>query len=189
MLIPGADQKNRVCPVEQAGWLDGRFRRVFQNPSKIVASYLREGMTVLDLGCGPGFFTIPMARAVGAHGRVIAADLQEGMLEIVRKKVAGTELENRIVLHKCCEDSVGVIQKVDLALLFYVAHEIPDKGRLFAELAAVLKPGGMILMVEPPLHVSKKEFEETLSAAGKAGLGIADRPKLFMSKAAVLKIR
>ena len=52
------EERNRVCPVELAGSLDGRVRGWLQNPGKILAPYVREGMTVLDVGCGPGFFSI-----------------------------------------------------------------------------------------------------------------------------------
>lgn len=48
--------KNRVCPVELAGSLDNKIRKWFQNPQKILAPYIKEGMKVLDIGCGPGFF-------------------------------------------------------------------------------------------------------------------------------------
>jgi ubiquinone/menaquinone biosynthesis C-methylase UbiE len=74
------DGKNRVCPTAIAGYLDNRFRRWFQNPRKILGPYIKEGMTVLDLGCGPGFFSIDIAQMVGKSGRVIASDLQVGML-------------------------------------------------------------------------------------------------------------
>lgn len=84
--------KTRVCPVEMAGSLDNRIRRWVQDPQKILAPYIAEGMTVLDLGCGPGFFSIDMAQMVGKSGRVIAADLQEGMLQKLRDKIQGTEL-------------------------------------------------------------------------------------------------
>ena len=60
--------RDRVCPVERAGMLDSRFRRWLQNPEKIVRPYLREGMTAVDLGCGPGFFTVDMAIMVGETG-------------------------------------------------------------------------------------------------------------------------
>ncbi len=65
-----------VCPVEIAGMLDGKLRRWVHNPVKILSPLITEGMTVLDVGCGPGFFSIEMARLVGADGSVIAADLQ-----------------------------------------------------------------------------------------------------------------
>ena len=64
-------------------------------------------MTVLDLGCGPGFFSVALAQIVSDTGKVIAVDLQEGMLQKLKDKIKGTELENRITLHKCEEDKIG----------------------------------------------------------------------------------
>ena len=61
-------RKAHTCPVEMAGSLDFRLRRQFQNPQKILAPYIREGMTALDMGCGPGFFSIDMAQMVGKSG-------------------------------------------------------------------------------------------------------------------------
>ncbi|MEN8212415.1 MAG: methyltransferase domain-containing protein, partial [Thermodesulfobacteriota bacterium] len=83
-------RKNRVCPVEKAGSLDNKFRRWFQDPEKILRPYVNKGMTVLDLGCGPGFFSVDMAQMVGKSGRVIASDLQDGMLEKLQSKIQGT---------------------------------------------------------------------------------------------------
>lgn len=90
--------KNRICPVERAGRLDNRFRKWIQNPRKILSPYIEKGMTVLDIGCGPGFFSIEMAHLVGGSGRVIALDLQEGMLQKLNKKIQGTEIAGRITL-------------------------------------------------------------------------------------------
>ena len=70
-----SDRTGRVCPVERAGSLDNTIRRWLQNPKKILGPYLDEGMTVVDIGCGPGFFSIDMAQMVGKSGRVIAVDL------------------------------------------------------------------------------------------------------------------
>ena len=72
-----------VCPSRHAGSLDNSFRRWLQNPQKILAPYIKEGMTVLDVGCGPGFFSVEIAKMVGKNGKVISADLQDGMLEKV----------------------------------------------------------------------------------------------------------
>ena len=82
-----SNRNNRVCPVERAGSLDNRVRKWLQNPKKILEPYITEGMIVLDVGCGPGFFSIDMAQMVGNSGRVIASDLQEGMLQKVRNKI------------------------------------------------------------------------------------------------------
>jgi len=62
---------HRVCPVALSGSLDNRFRRWFQNPRKILRPYVEKGMTVLDIGCGPGFFSIDMAHLMGASGEGI----------------------------------------------------------------------------------------------------------------------
>ena len=97
-------RNNRVCPVERAGRLDNRIRRWVQNPQKLLKPYIQEGMTVLDIGCGPGFFSLDMAQMVGKSGRVIGADLQEGMLQKLRDKIQGTELGERITLHKSEEN-------------------------------------------------------------------------------------
>ncbi len=176
----------RVCPVERAGSLDNIWRKWLQDPYKILTSHVREGMTVLDVGCGPGFFTIPMARLVGETGRVIAADLQDGMLEAVRKKISGTELEGRLTLHRCGVDRIGVPGPVDFVLLFYMVHEVPDKAGLFGEIAQMLRPAGRALIVEPPLHVSRAAFDRTLVSARAAGLTALRGPKVFLSKTALL---
>ncbi len=180
-------RNNRICPVERADSLDSRIRRWVQNPQKILKPYINEGMAVLDLGCGPGFFSIDMAHMVGKSGRVIASDLQEGMLQKLKDKVHGTELENRITLHKCEENKIGVLESVDFILAFYMVHEVPNQEPFFNEIETILKPTGQVLIVEPPFHVSKKAFEDTVHKAHKAGLIAVERPKVFLSKAIILK--
>ena len=180
-------KNRRVCPVERAGSLDNRIRRWIQNPQKILKPYIQKGMTVLDIGCGPGFFSIDIAQMVGKSGRVIAADLQEGMLQKLRDKIQGTEFEERITVHKSEENKIGVSEKVDFVLAFYVLHEMPNQKDFFKELESILKPNGQALIVEPPLRVSKRVFEETIRKARDAGFTPADGPKVFLSKTAILK--
>jgi ubiquinone/menaquinone biosynthesis C-methylase UbiE len=177
----------RVCPVDRAGGLDNIFRGWLQNPRKILAPYIREGMTVLDVGCGPGFFTLPMARMVGNRGRVTAADLQEGMLEKLRGKIQGTEWEARIAAQRCEADRVGIAGPVDFVLLFYVVHEIPDKKALFTEIADNLNPSAKVLVAEPTFHVSKSSFEKSLAIAEEAGLVRSSGPRVPLSRTAVLR--
>jgi ubiquinone/menaquinone biosynthesis C-methylase UbiE len=179
--------KNRVCPVERAGSLDNRIRRWVQDPRKILGPYIKNGMTVLDLGCGPGFFTIDMARMVGKSGRVIASDLQEGMLRKLKDKIQGTELAERITLHKCEANRIGVSENVDFVLAFYVVHEIPNQEELFCEIGSILKPNGQVLIVEPPFHVSKTAFEETIDKARVAGFTPGERPIVLFSKTVIMK--
>jgi ubiquinone/menaquinone biosynthesis C-methylase UbiE len=178
--------KNRVCPVELAGGLDSKIRRWIQNPQKILSPFLQEGMKVLDVGCGPGYFTIEMAKMVGLSGKVIAADLQEGMLQKVKAKITGTLLEKNISLVQCDKDKINVNEKVDFVLCFYMVHEIPDKDRFFSELKNILNKNGRVLIVEPPFHVSEKDFDSTLNHARHAGLSIGKGPKMLLQRTAVL---
>lgn len=179
--------KNHVCPVEVAGSLDSKLRRLFQNPQTILRPYVKRGMTVLDLGCGPGFFTMDMAHMVGDSGRVIAADLQEGMLKKLSRKIQGTELESRISLHRCEEDRIGLAEEVDFILAFYMVHEVPHQERFFKEVESILKTNGLMLVVEPPLHVSHSAFSQCIRNARDVGLIVRDGPRMPFSKTALIR--
>ncbi|MDG6244550.1 MAG: class I SAM-dependent methyltransferase [Methanolobus sp.] len=176
-----------VCPAAISGILDNRVRRWLQDPRKIHVPYVEEGMEVLEVGCGPGFFTGELARMVGEKGKVVAVDLQEEMLRKVREKIRGSGLEGRIVLHRCEEDRLGVSGSFDLVFLFYVVHEVADKRGLFRQLQGLLKDGGVVYLAEPPIHVSGRTFERILGVAQDAGFEIMDRPWSFPDKVAVLK--
>jgi ubiquinone/menaquinone biosynthesis C-methylase UbiE len=181
-------ERNRVCPVELASSLDNRIRRWLQNPHEIVAPYVTEGMTVLDVGCGPGYFSIEMAKLVGTRGKVISADLQDGMLKELGNKIRGTVLKGRIKLVKCDQDKINVSDTVDFILAFYMVHEVPDKIGFFKQLKAILNERGQLLLVEPKLfHVSRKAFDLTTRLAENNGFRIYQGPKLRFSWSAVLK--
>ncbi len=128
-----------------------------------------------------------MAKMVGASGRVIAADLQEGMLQILKKKIKGTNLEKIIELHKCEDKRIGISEKVDFILAFYMVHELPDKDKFFEEVRSLLKEDGLLLIVEPNFHVSKKEFNKMLESLIGLGFEIIDRPKIFFSRTVLVK--
>lgn len=181
-----SEKHNKVCSVEYAGGLDNRVRRWLHNPQKILRPYIRPAMTFLDLGCGPGVFTIEAAKMLMGSGKVIAADLQEGMLNLVWKKVVDTELEKRVQLHKCEKDSISLNEKVDFILAFYMIHEVLDQNRLFDEMKAILKPSGKIFIVEPKFHVTSKKFDLMLEKILSIGFEVDERPKVFFSRAVVL---
>ncbi len=178
---------NRVCPVELASSLDSKIRRWLQNPRKILSPYVKQGMKVLDVGCGPGFFSIEMAQLVGPEGQIIAADFQEGMLQKLAGKITGTALESRIKLVQCGKNTVNVSERVDFILAFYMVHEVPDKASFFRQLKAVLNTHGICLLVEPKLfHVSGRDFASTTRIAESAGFRITQGPRLLFSWSAVL---
>jgi len=180
------EDKNRICPVERAEALDVFIRKLVQSPSKMLKPYIKSGMTVLDVGCGPGFFSVEIAKMCDRTVNVIAADLQEGMLEKVRKKIVGTQLEEKIQLHKCQKDRLGVTDKVDFVLAFYMVHEVPDQDKFFSELKSLLNSGGKILIVEPKFHVSEESFKEMIGKLEKEGFEVEERPKIFFSRSVVV---
>ena len=179
------ERHDHVCPVTLAGALDSRIRRWLQSPRRLLEPYVREGMTALDFGCGPGFFTLELARLVGPSGRVIAVDLQPAMLERVRAKTRGTALEPRITFHQCQATAIGLSTPVDFALAFYVLHELPDPAAFLTELRQLLAARGQLFIVEPPFHVSKAAFETSLRVAHQAGLRLVARPRIRFNKAAL----
>jgi ubiquinone/menaquinone biosynthesis C-methylase UbiE len=170
-----------------APFFDNLFRKIIQNPEKIVGPCIRPGMTVMDIGCGPGFFTLAMARMVGPEGKVIAIDMQQEMLDLVKQKSDRLGLSERIRFHRCVPDSLGINEKAWFILSFYMVHEVPDRDALFREVSGLLEPGGRYLIVEPFFHVSAEAFEDTLRHAEEAGLVTEKRPMVRLSRAAVLK--
>ena len=175
--IRNVKQKGRcICPHQAAFLFDNWLRRWLQNPVKLVNHFVGEGDTVIDMGCGPGFFTIDMAKMVGATGRVIAVDLQPKMLNKVKRKAHRHGVADRITCHQCRPDRIGLECSADFILAFYMVHETPDQRRFFKEAKALVRGTGKLLVVEPRLHVRRSSFAVTLNHAGKAGWDIADWP-------------
>jgi len=175
-------ERSKVCGVERAGALDISLRKLFQDPRKIVGPFVKEGMTVFDLGCGPGFFTIEMAKRVGSAGKVLAVDLQEGMLEIVKGKIRNTNLQDTIEIHKCQSDKIGLSITADFILIFYMLHEVSDQSSFLKEVHGLLKPNGKVLIVEPKFHVTKDDFKKYRELLKEIGFGIVEEPNVFFSR-------
>jgi ubiquinone/menaquinone biosynthesis C-methylase UbiE len=181
------NETDHVCPWQCAWFLDNWIRRLIHNPDKILGRYVEKGQTVLDLDSGPGMFSLAMAKMVGEEGKIISVDIQENMLQILRRKSEHAGLDSRILLHKSRPDGIGISEKVDFALAFYMVHEVPNKEGFLREVATLLKPKGKFLIVEPKQHVSEPSFEETVRVAESAGLSPIFRPKIFFSRAVLLQ--
>ena len=178
--------KRLVCPMGVAGLLDSKFRRLFHNPHQILKAYIRKNMTALDIGCGPGVFSIAIAQLLEGTGKVIAVDMQDGMLDIIQRKIAGTPYEKIISLHKCSPDSINVQEKVDFALMFYMVHEVPNKEHLFQEVLPLIKEDGLVMVVEPAL-ISNNEFDEMIRHIKTYGFEKYDKLHIMFSKGMVLR--
>jgi ubiquinone/menaquinone biosynthesis C-methylase UbiE len=180
-----------VFSYERAARLDTKFRRILYRPDALAERYVKPGDRVLDFGCGPGFFTRAFAKRVGVKGSVIAADLQEEMLAIVREKLTADGLFSRVTTHRCKPDSLDLFPEkdgqVDTAFAIFVVHEVPDKKKLFSEIAALLKSGGTFFYSEPPFLVPKKEFSGNLTIMKTLGLEVVETRWYFLNRAALLK--
>jgi ubiquinone/menaquinone biosynthesis C-methylase UbiE len=170
------NESGQVCPHKFAFMLDNWIRRWIQNPRKILRDYIREGDTVIDMGCGPGFFSIDMAKMVGEGGSVIAVDLQKHMLMKVKKKAERHGVLERMQFHQCESDAINLHRKVDFMLAFYMVHETPNPYRFMCEMKDMLKSDARFLVVEPKMHVSQQMFDTMCIEAERAGLKAVEFP-------------
>ncbi|MDR3565292.1 MAG: class I SAM-dependent methyltransferase [Negativicutes bacterium] len=178
-----------VCPWWLGYYLLNPLRGILQNPEKLLAKYVQEGMSVMDIGSGMGYFTLPLARLAGETGRVIAIDLQDKMIAALRKRAANHGLANRIEARVCSNGSLQIsefAEKIDFALAFAVIHEVPDQDRLLREIYSALKPAGRLLISEPSFHVSRKDFQNTILLAQSRGFTLVEYPEIKMSISALL---
>jgi ubiquinone/menaquinone biosynthesis C-methylase UbiE len=147
-------------------------------------------MTVLDVGCAMGYFSIPLARMVGQTGKVICVDMQEKMLQALEKRAQKAGVADRIALCLCRQETLrleAMAEKIDFALVFAVVHEVPDSSKLFAQLATAIAPSGTVLVAEPKGHVSEADFAKTVAAAEQHGLKVVETPQVPRSRAVLLK--
>ncbi len=182
-------RKHHVCPRWLCFTFDNWIRRRIQNPDQIIKTYVRAGDTVVDVGPGIGFFTIPIARLVGDNGQVIAVDIQEEMLAATSERALNAGVAHRVTPQLASPTSLNVTVRADFILAFWMAHEVPDQKRFFAQLHTVMKEDGKFLLAEPKLHVSKTCFDTELDAAQKSGFRLLDRPDIPLSLAALFAKR
>jgi len=174
--------EEHVCPWWLAYTFDHRLRRLIQNPEKILKPYVRRGMTVVDIGCGMGFFSIAMAKMVGENGTVISVDLQQKMLDVLCKRAENENIPTNIIKHKCDQNNLGIDQTADFVLSFWMLHEVPDKKHFIKQVFAVLKPAGQFLIVEPKIHTDRSYFDEIVTVCKQSGFLLRGYPKIFMSR-------
>ncbi len=164
---------HHVCPWWLGYWLVNPLRRLWESPARLLRPFVGTGMTVLEPGCGMGYFTVDLARMVGPSGHVVAVDLQERMLAGLRRRAARAGMLERVDIRRAGPEGLGVgdlAGRVDLALALHVVHEVPVQADFYAQVATALRPGGRLLVVEPKGHVSQEDFAASLDAAARQGL-------------------
>jgi SAM-dependent methyltransferase len=181
---------HRICPWWLGPLLASPLRRFLYSPEKLLSPYVDEGMTALDIGCGMGFFSLPLARMVGPTGKVVCVDLQEKMLNGLVKRAMQAGLFDRIDARLCRKDALqldDLAGRIDFALACAIMHEVPDKSRLLSEICKTMKKDGRLLIIEPSGHVGTAEFDNTVQIAQTEGFEPVDRPDMRRSRAVLLR--
>jgi ubiquinone/menaquinone biosynthesis C-methylase UbiE len=174
-----------VCPWWLCRSFDNPLRRLFQDPEKILEPHVKPGFTVIDVGPGMGYFTIPLLRLVGSGGKVVALDIQKRMLDALRQRAERAGLSGNLTTHLGNPGDPAMPDNADFILIFWMIHEVPDQRAFLSDLGACLRPGGRMLIVEPHLHVRAEKFRSTLDAAEQVGLRLTDRPGISLSRSAL----
>lgn len=154
---------------------------------RVIAPYVTRGMTVLDAGCGMGFFSIALARLVGDEGAIIATDVQQEMIDAVEARARKAGLSGRIRLHRCEPDDLGVEALAGFILAFWMVHEVPDAQQFFRQARSCLAPGGKLLVAEPMIHVFSSRFAAIVRSARDAGLNPCGSPAIRLSRSILLE--
>ncbi len=160
-------------------FLDNPVIRFFFPSRRYLEGHVEPGMTVADLGCGPGYLTLPAARAVGENGKVYAVDSDERHIAAVRGRAASNDISNVEVRQASAAD-IGHIpdSAVDLVFAKGLLCCMLDHEGAVREIQRILKPGGSVFFSVTKFvgrsdrrRVNKQEWEGILSRFAVRGRG------------------
>jgi arsenite methyltransferase len=180
MVRADEQHPHHPLPLDQyIALLEDPQRDEWQKPDAVVrALNLKEGQVVADIGAGSGYFTVRLARTVGQKGRVFAVDIDEGMLDYLRQRLAQEKLQNVQVMQVPPHDPLLIDGSLDLAFICNTYHHLEDRAVYLRKLRKALKPGGRLVIVDfykkagipvgPPLpmRLGEETVEKELQAAG-----------------------
>jgi ubiquinone/menaquinone biosynthesis C-methylase UbiE len=178
---------SHVCPWWLTWTFDNPLRRLVHDPDRILSPHVDPGDRVADVGCGMGYFTIPLARRVGPQGRVLAVDLQQRQLSVVESRAQHAGLRDRVSTRLASPGRLDLDPDLAFVLAFWMLHEVPDVDGFLAAVFASLAPGGILLVAEPTLHVSGRRFHDEMERARRAGFVVEVEEGIPFSLAARLK--
>ncbi len=173
-----------VLSVAHAGWLTRPERDAEEQPDRVVESLnIANGATIVDLGAGVGYFTWRLAKRVGSAGRVIAVDIQPGMLERLHANLAERGVDNVQVVLSEPDNPLLPSGEVDLVLLVDVYHELAFPEAMMEHVRRSLKPDGRVVIIEyrkedPDVPISalhKMTAEEVRSELEPMGFRLVER--------------
>jgi ubiquinone/menaquinone biosynthesis C-methylase UbiE len=135
--------------VEGAEWLDRSERDLEEDPDRAVdVLKLPKGATVADIGAGSGYMTEKLSKKVGPMGKVYATDIQQGMIDLLTKRMSKRKLTNVTPILGTQDDPRLPVESIDLVLMVDVYHELSQPQLMLRHIKASLKPGGRLALVE-----------------------------------------
>lgn len=178
-----------TCPWWLGYTFDNPLRRALHDPASILGGFVKAGQTVVDVGCGLGYFSLAMARMVGPHGKVIALDIQSEMVDRARARAKRRGLDGVIDFRLCRRDHLALREPVDFVLAFWMVHEVQDQKAFLAEIRSSLRSSGHLLVVEPKVHVSPSRFAEVVAAIRASGFEHSAGPRVRLSRSVLCSNR
>jgi ubiquinone/menaquinone biosynthesis C-methylase UbiE len=135
--------------VEGAEWLDRAERDQEEEPDHAIdVLKLQKGAAVADIGAGSGYMTEKLSKKVGPMGKVYAADIQQGMIDLINKRIAKRKLANVTPVLSVQDDPRLPLEALDLVLMVDVYHELSQPQLMLRHIKASLKPGGRLVLLE-----------------------------------------
>ena len=135
--------------VEGAEWLDRSERDQEEDPDRAIdVLKLQKGAAVADIGAGSGYMTERLSKKVGPMGKVYASDIQQGMIDLINKRIARRKLTNVTPVLSTQDDPRLPIEAIDLVIMVDVYHELAQPQLMLRHIKASLKPGGRLVLVE-----------------------------------------
>jgi ubiquinone/menaquinone biosynthesis C-methylase UbiE len=128
---------------------------------------IKQGFHVLDYGCGPGSYTVPLAELVGESGKVYALDMHPLAIQKVKSIVSKNRLANVETILSDCQ--IGLSDNsLDVVLLYDIFHDLGDPNKILKELHRVLKPDGVLSFSDH--HLKEDEIVSGVTNSGFFGL-------------------
>ena len=135
--------------VEGADWLDRSERDLEEDPDRAIdVLKVEKGATVADVGAGSGYMTIKLAKKVGPQGKVYANDIQQGMLDLLNKRLVKGKITNVSAVLGTQDDPRLPPEALDLVLMVDVYHELWQPQAMLRHIRDSLKPGGRLVLLE-----------------------------------------
>ena len=138
-----------VMGVGGADWLVRPERIQEEEPDRMLAALdIKKGSVVADIGAGVGYHVWRLAEIVGPTGKVIGQDIQEGMIELMKRNVEGRKLRNVEIILGTPVDPRLPQASIDLVLMVDVYHEFSEPVTMMRQIQRALKPSGRVALVE-----------------------------------------